>query len=172
MGLDALSRPVCQFLCYYIIWNLDEFYRCLIVDFIALPVIIEIVQVSILFSTVIRDKLIEGTVHNVQFFTSLSVIEWLRFTIILIPQITCGVMNILSILITENRRVPLPTSAESTHTTTVDEFLYIFTVLIVFYQSFTCTFRIVIPMYIYADHRMIREFVTDSSSGGHDVWLG
>jgi hypothetical protein len=47
--------------------------------------------------------------------------------------------------------------------------LYVFTVLIVLYQSLTCTGRIVIPMAVDTNHRMIREFVTDSSSGAHDV---
>ena len=168
-----MSRPLCQFLCCHIVWNLNEFHRCFIVDFVCFPVIIKIEQVSILLSTVIRNKLIEWRMKNFDLFTTLSVVEWLRFTIILIGQITCGIRDVFSILIAESRRmIPISTSTQRTDTTTVDEFLHIFAVQIMLNQNLTIASRISIPMTIDTDHRMIRKFDADAWTGSHDVWLG
>jgi hypothetical protein len=40
--------------------------------------------------------------------------------------------------------------------------LYVFAVLIVFYQNLTIAFRISIPMTVDTDHRMIRKFDADA----------
>jgi len=49
---------------------------------------------------------------------------------------TGSIIDIFSVLITKRgRMIPISTSTQRTDTTTVDEFLYVFTVLIVLYQS-------------------------------------
>jgi hypothetical protein len=163
MGLNEMSRPLCQFLCCHIVWNLDEFHWFPVLNLVALPVIVEIVQVRILFSTVIRDKLIEGRMKYFYLFTPLSIVQRLWFTIILIHQMTCCIIDILSVLITKSgRMIPISTSTQRTDTTTIDEFLYIFAVLIVLNQNLTVASRITIPMTVDTDHRMIRKFDADA----------
>jgi formate-dependent nitrite reductase membrane component NrfD len=74
-----------------------------------------------------------------------------------------SIIDIFSVLITKRgRMIPISTSTQRTDTTTVDEFLYIFAVLIVFYQNFTIALRISIPMAVDRNNRMIRKFDADA----------